>query len=135
MAGDMESNNSSVERGAGKNKRKWTEDEDEKLVEALMKTLKKDFGVVYDICYGANSSGFGWNAEDNVLTAPRDVWVQYLKLINYHIKILILRLSSFQNAIVYSSIKGFALNSNAQLYRFRLLMLSTSFEVTASLET
>ncbi|WOG82132.1 hypothetical protein DCAR_0101294 [Daucus carota subsp. sativus] len=126
MAGDMESNNSSVlERGAGKNKRKWTEEEDEKLVEALMelvntgkfkadngfkpgyltflesslqtklptarikgkphiesrmKTLKKDFSAVYDISYGANSSGFGWNAEDNVVTAPRDVWVQYLKV-------------------------------------------------------
>ena len=131
MAGDMESNNSSVlERGAGKNKRKWTEEEDEKLVEALMelvntgkfkadngfkpgyltflesslqtklptarikgkphiesrmKTLKKDFSAVYDIRYGANSSGFGWNAEDNVVTAPRDVWVQYLKVINCHI--------------------------------------------------
>ena len=40
MAGDMESNNSSVlERGAGKNKRKWTEEEDEKLVEALMELV------------------------------------------------------------------------------------------------
>ncbi|KAL1831197.1 hypothetical protein ACET3Z_000848 [Daucus carota] len=98
MASDMESNNSSVERGAGKNKRKWTEDEDEKLVEALMKTLKKDFGVVYDICYGANSSGLD-GTQKTMFLRHRGI-----------------------------SIKGFALNSNAQLYRFRLLMLSTSFE-------
>ncbi|KAK1389962.1 DNA-binding storekeeper protein-relatedtranscriptional regulator [Heracleum sosnowskyi] len=113
------------ERGAGRNKRKWTEDEDEKLVEALMelvntgnfkadngfkpgyltylensmqiklpnaglkgkphiesriKTFKKDFTVVYDIRYGANSSGFGWNSEEHLVTAPRDVWIQYLKV-------------------------------------------------------
>ncbi|KAK1390312.1 DNA-binding storekeeper protein-relatedtranscriptional regulator [Heracleum sosnowskyi] len=125
MDGDTESTNSLVERGAGRNKRKWTEDEDEKLVEALlelvntgnfkadngfkpgyltflenslqiklpkaglkgrphiesrMKTLKKDFTAVYDIRYGANSSGFGRNSEEHVVTAPRDVWVQYLKL-------------------------------------------------------
>lgn len=39
MAGGMESTNSLLERGAGRNKRKWTDYEDEKLVEALMELL------------------------------------------------------------------------------------------------
>lgn len=113
-----------VERGAGRNKRKWTELEDEKLVESLLelvnngaykadngfkpgylgflenslsvklpdsglkgkphiesrlKTLKKDFTMVYDLRYG-NTSGFGWNAENQLVTASRDVWAEYAKV-------------------------------------------------------
>lgn len=123
----MELVNSFVERGAGRNKRKWTEFEDEKLIETLIelvnignfkannglkpgylifletslqlklpeaglkgkshiesriKTLKKDFTVVYDLLYGTNSSGFGWNSKNIIITAPRDVWLQYLKVLS-----------------------------------------------------
>ncbi|KAK1361226.1 hypothetical protein POM88_045700 [Heracleum sosnowskyi] len=39
MDDDMESANSLVERGAERNKRKWADDEDEKLVEALMELV------------------------------------------------------------------------------------------------
>ncbi|KAL1823237.1 hypothetical protein ACET3Z_010015 [Daucus carota] len=45
-----------------------------------IKTLKNNFTAVYDLRYGANSSGFGWNSENHVVTAPRDVWLQYLKV-------------------------------------------------------
>lgn len=116
-------NDNTVERGAGRNKRKWTELEDEKLVESLLelvnngtykadngfkpgylgflescmnlkvpdsglkgkphiefrlKTLKKDFTMVYDLRYG-NTSGFGWNSENQLVTASRDVWAEYSK--------------------------------------------------------
>ncbi|XP_017225252.1 uncharacterized protein At2g29880-like [Daucus carota subsp. sativus] len=112
-----------VERGAGRNKRKWSEEEDEKLVESLIelvnngaykadngfkpgylgflenslsvklptsglkgkphiesriKTLKKDFNMVYDLRYGS-TSGFGWNSENQLVTASRDVWAEYAK--------------------------------------------------------
>ncbi|KAK1373446.1 hypothetical protein POM88_029639 [Heracleum sosnowskyi] len=44
-------------------------------IESRIKTMKKDFTVVYDIRYGANSSGFGCNSEEHLVTAPRDVWI------------------------------------------------------------
>ncbi|KAL8098071.1 hypothetical protein AgCh_031003 [Apium graveolens] len=119
----MEKEDNIVERGAGRNKRKWSELEDEKLVEALLelvnngafkadngfkpgflgflknslnvklpnsglkgkphiesrlKTLKKDYTMVYDLRYGS-ISGFGWNSENQLVTASRDVWAEYAK--------------------------------------------------------
>ena len=139
----MESSNI-VERGAGKNKRKWSEDEDEKLVEALtelvnsgnfkadngfkpgyltflettlqaklpelglkgkphlesrIKTLKKDFTVVYDMRYGSNSSGFGWDSENHVVTAPRDMWISYLKASSYFLSFYVHKINLWLSKI------------------------------------
>ncbi|PWA51283.1 hypothetical protein CTI12_AA465020 [Artemisia annua] len=115
-----------VIRGAGKNKRPWTSEEDAKLIDALMelhvsgkysgadngfkpgyekavqalldvslpnsglkadphiksrlKTLKKNFSIVHDMLSGTGAtSGFGWDPEKCVLSAPDDVWTAYLK--------------------------------------------------------
>ncbi|GJX79480.1 Myb/SANT-like domain-containing protein [Tanacetum coccineum] len=117
---------SRVYRGAGKNKRAWTADEDAKLIDALMelhesgkysgadngfkpgydkavqtlldvslpnsglkadphirsrlKTLKNNFCIVHDMLSGTGeTSGFGWDPEKCVLTAPEDVWAAYIK--------------------------------------------------------
>uniref|UniRef100_A0A5B7BF87 Myb/SANT-like domain-containing protein n=1 Tax=Davidia involucrata TaxID=16924 RepID=A0A5B7BF87_DAVIN len=112
------------DRGPGKNKKKWTEHEDEKLVEAMfnvvntgkhradngfkpgfygavekelnvklpdagirakphiesrIKTMKKDFNIVYDMIYGPNTSGFGWDADKKCVVAEPPVWEDYIK--------------------------------------------------------
>ena len=30
-------------------------------IESRIKTIKKEFNIVYDMLYGPNTSGFGWN--------------------------------------------------------------------------
>lgn len=37
--------------------------------------LKKDFGIWKELC---NNSGFGWDENSNLPTAPGDVWDRYL---------------------------------------------------------
>ncbi|GJS92966.1 gypsy type transposase [Tanacetum coccineum] len=87
-----------------RNKRTWTAEEDQKLIEALMavqnlldisilnpglkadphiksrlKTWRTKFSIMHDMVFGSNTSGFGWDTEKCVLTAPDDVWDSYLK--------------------------------------------------------
>ncbi|GJX24995.1 hypothetical protein Tco_0231291 [Tanacetum coccineum] len=108
-----------------RNKRTWTAEEDQKLIEALMvlhatgkygaengfkpgynqavqnlldisipnsglkadphiksrlKTWRTKFSIMHDMVFGSNTSGFGWDTEKCVLTAPYDVWDSYLKV-------------------------------------------------------
>ncbi|KAA8538077.1 hypothetical protein F0562_027685 [Nyssa sinensis] len=112
------------DRGPGKNKKKWTENEDEKLIEAMfhavntgnhradngfkpgfyhvverelnvklpgagikakphiesrIKTMKRDFNIVYDMLYGPNTSGFGWDNDRKCVVAESPVWEEYIK--------------------------------------------------------
>ncbi|KAA8541963.1 hypothetical protein F0562_023115 [Nyssa sinensis] len=112
------------DRGPGKNKKKWTENEDEKLIEAMfhavntgnhradndfkpefynvverelnvklpgagikakphiesrIKTMKRDFNIVYDMLYGPNTSGFGWDNDKKCVVAESPVWEEYIK--------------------------------------------------------
>ncbi|XXG75712.1 hypothetical protein AAC387_Pa08g0226 [Persea americana] len=114
------------EKGPGKNKRKWTDAEDNELVYALfdmvnagthkvdnefkpgflgvldavlkqklprsvitakphidsrIKTMKKDFCVVYDMLNGENCSEFGWDTHKNMVVAEDKVWNGYVKVI------------------------------------------------------
>ncbi|GER55646.1 retrotransposon protein [Striga asiatica] len=77
-------------RGRGKNKRKWNNEEDAKLVDALLdmakphiesriKTLKRDFNIVYDMLNGPNTSGFGMNPIKKCIVAEKAVWDSYLQ--------------------------------------------------------
>ncbi|GER33217.1 DNA-binding storekeeper protein-relatedtranscriptional regulator [Striga asiatica] len=111
-------------RGRGKNKRKWNNEEDAKLVEALLemvnlgtykaenefkpgylnyvedklrvslpssgfkakphiesriKTLKRDFNIVYDMLNGPNTSGFGMDPIRKCIVAEKSVWGPYIE--------------------------------------------------------
>lgn len=112
-------------RGPGRNKRKWNDFQDSKLVEALLdmvnigaykadngfkpgyltfieenlqvslpnsglkakphiesriKTMKKDFNIVYDMVHGQNTSGFGYDIDKKCVTVEKDVWDTYLQV-------------------------------------------------------
>ncbi|KAI9082779.1 hypothetical protein K1719_035236 [Acacia pycnantha] len=44
-----------------------------------LKTLKRLWQAVYDIVYGPNTSGFGWDPETKLVIADKEVWDEYLK--------------------------------------------------------
>ncbi|PWA69218.1 hypothetical protein CTI12_AA236870 [Artemisia annua] len=124
MADTSTANAKAKAKGQVRNKRTWTAEEDEKLIEALMvlhasrkygaengfkpgynqavqnlldislpnsglkadphiksrlKTWRTNFSIVHDMILGSNTSGFGWDPDKCVLTAPDDVWDSYLK--------------------------------------------------------
>ncbi|GAA0159481.1 hypothetical protein LIER_16244 [Lithospermum erythrorhizon] len=66
---------SQEERGPGKNKRKWTNIEDEKLIAALVDMVN----IAYDMLNSPNVSGFGWDPTTNCLVAEKPVWDAYLQ--------------------------------------------------------
>ncbi|KAK1432255.1 hypothetical protein QVD17_09150 [Tagetes erecta] len=112
-------------RGPGKNKRKWNNIEDEKLVAAMLdvlnsgsnyksdngfkpgfynaveqqlakalpeagikakphiesriKTMKSDWSAVHDMLAWNNTSGFGWDHNNDMLDAPQLVWQAYIQ--------------------------------------------------------
>ncbi|KAD6119782.1 hypothetical protein E3N88_11053 [Mikania micrantha] len=114
------------ERGPGKNKKKWNEKEDEKLVAAMLdvlnsgsnyksdngfkpgffnaveqqlaislpnagikakphiesriKTMKSDWSAVHDMLSWNNTSGFGWDYNNDMLDAPQPVWQAYIQV-------------------------------------------------------
>ncbi|KAK9062064.1 hypothetical protein SSX86_019249 [Deinandra increscens subsp. villosa] len=113
-------------RGPGKNKRKWNETEDEKLVAAMLdvlnsgsnyksdngfkpgffnavekqlaislpeagikakphiesrvRTMKSDWSAVHDMLSWNNTSGFGWDYQNEMLEAPQPVWQAYIQV-------------------------------------------------------
>ncbi|KAI9112214.1 hypothetical protein K1719_016737 [Acacia pycnantha] len=48
-------------------------------ITSRLKTLKRLWQMAYDIIYGPNTSGFGWDPETKLVTADDDVWEEYLK--------------------------------------------------------
>ena len=49
-------------------------------IQSRIKTLKQSWQIVYDMLYGSNTSGFGWDPERKVVTAETTVWEEYLKV-------------------------------------------------------
>ena len=49
-------------------------------IESRIKTLKNDWMIVYDMIYGSNTSGFGWDSERKVVVAEPEVWAAYLEV-------------------------------------------------------
>ncbi|XVF85174.1 hypothetical protein PTKIN_Ptkin17bG0097300 [Pterospermum kingtungense] len=47
-------------------------------IESRIKTLKKDWAIVYDMVKRDNTSGFGWENQRNMVTARESVWKSYL---------------------------------------------------------
>ncbi|KAH6827597.1 hypothetical protein C2S53_015282 [Perilla frutescens var. hirtella] len=48
-------------------------------IESRIKTLKRDFNIVYDMLNGSNTSGFGYDELKKCITAESDVWDAYLQ--------------------------------------------------------
>ncbi|KAI9114192.1 hypothetical protein K1719_014842 [Acacia pycnantha] len=48
-------------------------------ITSRLKTLKRLWQTAYDIVYGPNTSGFGWDPETKLILASDDVWEEYLK--------------------------------------------------------
>ncbi|GJV14255.1 probable L-cysteine desulfhydrase, chloroplastic [Tanacetum coccineum] len=48
-------------------------------IKSRLKTWRTKFSIMHDMVFGSNTSGFGWDTEKCVLTAPDDVWDSYLK--------------------------------------------------------
>ncbi|XVF69710.1 hypothetical protein PTKIN_Ptkin11bG0104000 [Pterospermum kingtungense] len=47
-------------------------------IESRIKTLKKDWAIVYDMVNGDHTSGFGWDSERNMVTVKDSIWESYL---------------------------------------------------------
>ncbi|KAI9079607.1 hypothetical protein K1719_038434 [Acacia pycnantha] len=43
-------------------------------ITSRLKTLKRLWQAAYDIVYGPNTSGFGWDLETKLVTADKEVW-------------------------------------------------------------
>ena len=52
-------------------------------IESRIRTLKKDWSIVYDMVYGRNTSGFGWDPIRKMVTAEKDVWDAYIMVCIY----------------------------------------------------
>ncbi|KAA8519285.1 hypothetical protein F0562_013541 [Nyssa sinensis] len=48
-------------------------------IESRIKTTKRDFNIVYDMLYGPNTSGFGWDNDKKCVVAKPPVWEEYIK--------------------------------------------------------
>ncbi|KAG8383971.1 hypothetical protein BUALT_Bualt04G0069300 [Buddleja alternifolia] len=48
-------------------------------IESRIKTIKKDFTIVYDMLNSPNTSGFGWDPIKKCITAEKSVWDAYLQ--------------------------------------------------------
>ncbi|KAI9100865.1 hypothetical protein K1719_023989 [Acacia pycnantha] len=48
-------------------------------ITSRIKTLKKLWQTAYDMVYGTNTSGFGWDPDTKCVTADKEVWDEYIK--------------------------------------------------------
>ncbi|XVF59148.1 hypothetical protein PTKIN_Ptkin07bG0252500 [Pterospermum kingtungense] len=47
-------------------------------IESRIKTLKKDWSIIFDMVQGNCTSGFGWDSQKNMVTAEDAVWESYI---------------------------------------------------------
>ncbi|KAI9118815.1 hypothetical protein K1719_010260 [Acacia pycnantha] len=63
-------------------------------ITSRIKTLKKLWQTAYDMVYGTNTSGFGWDPDTKCVTADKEVWDEYIKA---HSRAAQFRTKSFPN--------------------------------------
>ena len=51
-------------------------------IESRIRTLKKDWSIVYDMVYGRNTSGFGWDPVRKMVMAEKEAWDAYIAVSN-----------------------------------------------------
>ncbi|KAL0300741.1 UNVERIFIED_CONTAM: hypothetical protein Sradi_6350900 [Sesamum radiatum] len=51
-------------------------------IESRIKTLRRDFNIVYDMLNGSNTSGFGFDPIKKCVTAEKAVWEAYLQRVS-----------------------------------------------------
>ena len=58
-------------------------------IKSRVKTLKTNFGIVWDMLYGPNTSGFGYDDTTKCVVAERPVWDAYIQLYDQHTSLLL----------------------------------------------
>ncbi|XP_017970223.1 PREDICTED: uncharacterized protein At2g29880 isoform X2 [Theobroma cacao] len=48
-------------------------------IESRIKTLKKEWAIIYDMVQGTHTSGFGWDDQRNMVVADDSVWEAYIQ--------------------------------------------------------
>ncbi|EOX94440.1 Uncharacterized protein TCM_004023 [Theobroma cacao] len=48
-------------------------------IESRIKTLKKEWVIIYDMVQGTRTSGFGWNDQRNMVVTDDSVWESYIQ--------------------------------------------------------
>ncbi|XVF47290.1 hypothetical protein PTKIN_Ptkin03bG0098000 [Pterospermum kingtungense] len=71
-------------------------------IESRIKTLKKDWSIIFDMVQGNCTSGFGWDSQKNMVTAEDAVWESYI--------------SSLKNAAQFRTRSFFFYNKLSQIY-------------------
>ncbi|XP_017970608.1 PREDICTED: uncharacterized protein At2g29880 [Theobroma cacao] len=61
-------------------------------IESRIKTLKKEWAIIYDMVQGTHTSGFGWDDQRNMVVADDPVWESY---IHSHKEVVLFRRKSF----------------------------------------
>ncbi|KAI3732231.1 hypothetical protein L1987_63430 [Smallanthus sonchifolius] len=54
-------------------------------IESRIKTMKSDWSAVHDMLSWNNTSGFGWDYNNDMLDAPQPVWQAYIHVLYYHL--------------------------------------------------
>ena len=49
-------------------------------LESRIRTLKRDWSIVYDMLSGKNNSGFGWDEHRQLVVAEDAVWNSYINV-------------------------------------------------------
>ncbi|PKH89597.1 hypothetical protein CRG98_049958 [Punica granatum] len=100
-------------------------------IESLLKTLKKECAIVYDMML--NTSGFGWDSIRKMVTAEDDVWEAYVaetfRVLICHLQrsreVLLLEKKRKKNEVDFSTISQ-AVHTMAADMKEAYMMLSKS---------
>ncbi|KAI9118786.1 hypothetical protein K1719_010231 [Acacia pycnantha] len=52
-------------------------------ITSRIKTMKRLWQSAYDMVYGTNTSGFGWDPNTKFVTAEKEVWDDYIKVCSH----------------------------------------------------
>ncbi|MBA0742153.1 hypothetical protein Gogos_015244, partial [Gossypium gossypioides] len=63
-------------------------------LESMIRTLKRDWAIVYDMLCGKDNSDFGWDKHTQMIVAENVVWNSYISVIGKNIRIVGLELRS-----------------------------------------
>ncbi|KAH1030764.1 hypothetical protein J1N35_042938 [Gossypium stocksii] len=78
---------------------------DKPNLESRIRTLKRDWSIVYNMLCGKNNSGFGWDEHRQLVVTEDAVWNSYINvriISSYYYLILVKLISNINSSFLYS---------------------------------